>query len=275
MFYLYIMKVGLSLIAVLFVLGVSAQNLPYFESHIGTSGYDDGVAYYQEGKVWVSSVSLDEQNRTTKQYYELIEGKTFKTLSNSVVNKQKEQVFLNEIEGKTHLMVSGINILELPTAHYHKIIETQRNVYVLGTRNQHPYLVCVTAETGIWEKEFLTEAESSFRSVVEDEVGNIYLAGYMATHINQTVNAWICTLNAQHEVSWSKVYGTAQGTDEFYHIECTPTGILASGLTYRKGNFDTYIVHTDKEGTNYAIGTVATQLLIPKKIKQELDIHRK
>lgn len=249
-------------------------SLPYFEEYVGNPNqYDDGIAYYVNNHIFVKSVSLQE-NKTKTIFYKREADKHYTPIAEiqpSHIDEYDNQYTLLPLIQATYLRIekkNEIKSITLPEkALYHTISVTQKHIFVSGNIGKNAFFVCLDKTGNIeYEYQFDYPHAQQIKSIIEDEQGNLYLAGYIEQSINTTFDAWLAKLSPQKEILWSKLYGTAQGTDEFYKVTFTPNGLLCSGLTYRKGSFDTYILHTDREGNFGSIGNPVSYSYMNKKL---------
>lgn len=262
---------------------VYAQNaLPYFEEWIGNANqYDDGAAYCIDNRIFVKSVSLVDTQKKKGIFYERKGFQQYtpvaEILTDNVDEYDNKYLIVPLIE-HTYLRIEKKNEVKniiLPDkAVYHTVCRTENNVFVIGDIDRNAYFVCLDKNGDFkYEYAFHYPYRNQIKNIVEDKQGNLYLAGYVEQAINSTFDAWVVKLSPQKEILWSKLYGTNQGTDEFYRIQCTGNGLLCSGITYRNGNFDTYILHTDTEGNFANLGNMPAYSYLNKKLLN-VPVHK-
>jgi len=239
------------------------SKIPYFEEWIGNPNqYDDGVAYYTANGIYVKSVSI-QGNKNEATFYHRENANQYKSVAKispaANIDEFDNKYFILPLVQATYLRIEKKNEVKsivLPEkAVYHAVSITEKHIFVLGSISNNAYFVCLDKEgTFKYDYTFNYPHYNQIKSIVEDKQENLYLAGYVEQSINNTFDAWLAKLSPDKEILWSKLYGTDQGTDEFYRVEFTPAGLLCSGLTYRNQSFDTYILHTDLEGNFGSIG---------------------
>ncbi|MCS7029331.1 MAG: hypothetical protein NZ519_11265 [Bacteroidia bacterium] len=250
----------------------SQNALSYFEERIGTpNAYEDGIAYYINNQVQVKVVSLQNHLSQTNFYIRQAQNDYKLTATPLLKEAPKDNYMIVPLIQATYLRIENENKVKsvvLPeNVLYHTVCATEKHIFVVGDKDKNAHFVTLDKEGNIlYEYTFNYPHPNQIKCIAEDEAGNLYLAGYMEGALDDTFNAWLVKLSSQKEILWSRLYGTSQGTDEFYHVELTPNGLLCSGLTYQNNNFDAYVLHTDREGKLFSVADFHNCSYLHKKV---------